>query len=291
MIKKILGICICLIISISTAHASDLSAFCAEPHDLSFKTTRFFNTITGFTPLSHAIANSIIKKELTKATGSKGLKVKMKSYSANDLAAGRFKSLRIYGKNLNFDGVYVSNFEAKTICDFNYIKATPKTITFVDNFPMNYSMTISDEDLRKTVLSEDYLNFLHSLNLKFKGVNLFELKNVDVKLDDNKFYFVLHFDNRMFNYSLPLNLNLAANMEIQNSKITVTEVESFDNNKKINLTRITNLLNLINPLNYTVDMLGNKNSKLSLNNLNIKDDKLVLDGTIFIPKNSTEIQK
>ena len=156
---------------------------------------------------------------------------------------------------------------------------------------MNYSMTISDEDLRKTVLSEDYLNFLHSLNLKFKGVNLFELKNVDVKLDDNKFYFVLHFDNRMFNYSLPLNLNLAANMEIQNSKITVTEVESFDNNKKINLTRITNLLNLINPLNYTVDMLGNKNSKLSLNNLNIKGDKLVLDGTIFIPKNSTEIQK
>ena len=71
----------------------------------------------------------------------------------------------------------------------------------------------------------------------------------------------------------------------------MTEVESFDNNKKINLTRITNLLNLINPLNYTVDMLGNKNSKLSLNNLNIKGDKLVLDGTIFIPKNSTEIQK
>ena len=52
-------------------------------------------------------------------------------------------------------------------------------------------MTVSDSDLRKTVLSKDYLSVLKSLNLKTYGLNLFELKDVDVKLKNDKFYFTL----------------------------------------------------------------------------------------------------
>lgn len=291
MLKQMLGLCVSLIFSISMAIASDITSYCATPHDMSFKTTRFFSTISGFTPLSQAIANSIIKNELTKATGEKNLKVKMKSFSANDLASGRFKSLDINGKNLNFDGVYISKFKASTICDFNYIKATPKTITFIDNFLMSYSMTITDDDLKRTVLSENYLTFLNSLNLKFGKINLLELQNVDIALKDNKFYFVLNMNNKMFDYNVPLNINLSAKMQIQNGKIRVSEVTSEDSNKKYNLTKMTNLLNAINPLNFTVDILGNKHSKLAFNNFDINKNKIVLDGTIIIPKNSVETNK
>lgn len=291
MIKKILVICVCLTMAVTSANAKDLSIYCAEPHNMSLKSTRFLSTITGFTPLSQAIANSIVKKELAKSTGSKGFKVKMKSFSANDLMAGRFKSLDISGNNLNFDGVYVTKFNASTVCDFNYVKATPKTVTFVDNFPMTYSMTITDSDLKKTVLSKDYLTFLKSLNVKFGGLSLLELKDVDVNLKDDKFHFVLKMNNKMFNYNVPLNMNLSAKMKIQNGKIKVTEVASEGLNQKLNLTQLTNLLNLINPLNFTVDVLGNSHSKLALNNLDIKGNKLVLDGSIFIPKSTSEDHK
>lgn len=291
MIKKILGICVSLFLSISIANAKDLSLYCAEPHDTSLKSTRFLSTITGFTPLSQAIANSIVKKELVKSTGTKGYKVKMKSFSANDLAAGRIKSLEITGKNLNFDGVYISNLNAKTVCDFNYIKATPKNITFIDNFPMTYSMTITENDLRKTVLSKDYLTFLNSLNLKFSGISLFELKDVDVNLNNNKLHFILKMNNKMFNRNIPFSINLAANMKVENGKIKVTEVVSEGINQRLNFTQITNLLNLINPLNFTVDVIGNKNSTLALNNFNISGNKITLDGTILIPKNTSEKRK
>ena len=215
----------------------------------------------------------------------------MKSFSAKDLAAGRFKSLNIYGDNLNFDGIYVSKFNASTICDFNYIKATKKSVSFKENFAMNYSMTISDEDLRKTVLSKDYLTFLQSLNIKLGGFNLLELKDVDVKLKDDKFHFSLKMANTMFNYKLPLNLDVSAKMKVQNGQIKVSEVAWENLNQKISLTQVTNLLNMINPLHFTVNVLDNANTKLALQTLDIQGDKLILDGTLFIPKNTEESRK
>ncbi len=287
MLKKFLGLCVCLLI-FSSAQAADLSSMCAAPYDMSWKGTQIFTNITGMTFLSQSVANSIIKKEIKKATGSKGFKVKMKTFSAKDLASGRFKSLTIDGSNLNMDGVYVSNFNASTICDFNYIKATKNSIKFKENFAMNYSMTVTDDDLRKTVLSKDYLLFLHSLNMKIGGLNLLELKDVDVNLKDDKFHFVIKMSNTMFNYSRSLNLDLSAKMKVQNGQIKVTEVAWENYNQKINLTHITNLLNVLNPLKFTVNVLDNPNTKMAIKTLDIKDNKIILEGTLFVPKNTEE---
>ncbi len=291
MYKRFLGILLVLFLGSPVFAYQDLSTLCAQPHDLSMKGTRFLTNITGTTLLTQAIANSIVKSELKKSTGAKGFKVKMKSYSAKDLADGRFKSLNISGKNLDFDGVYVSEFNASTICDFNYIKATPKTITFKDNFAMNYSMMISDSDLNKTVLSKDYLAFLKSLNLKVGGLNLMELKDVDVKLKNDKLYFKLSMNNKVFNYNIPIFMNVSTKMRVEDSKIKLTEVTLENLNQKINLTQITNLVNMINPLNFTVDVLGNDKTKVTLQTMDIKGDKLVLAGTMFVPKNVQEARK
>lgn len=290
MIKKILGIVVVsLFLSSSTVLAADLSGMCAQPYDLSTKGMRFLTAATGMTPLAHSIANSIIKKELVNSTGvQKGFKVKMKSFSAKDLASGRFKSLKITGKDLNFDGVYVSKFNAETICDFNYVIATKKDIKFKENFGMNYSMTVTDEDLQKTVLSKNYLKFLYSLNVKVGGLNLMELKDVNVKFNDDKFLFSLKMDNKMFNYSLPLNMDVSTQLSVKNGKFVLSHVTIENLNKKINLTQFTNMLNTINPLSYTVNVLNNKDSKIAIDSLDIKGDKLILEGTLFVPKNTVE---
>ncbi|MGN1124881.1 MAG: hypothetical protein ACI4SM_01720 [Candidatus Gastranaerophilaceae bacterium] len=288
--KSFLSLVLISALSLS-ASASDMSTYCASPHDLSLKGTQILTNVTGMTLLTQAVANSIVKSELKKSTGANGFKVKMKSFSAKDLVDGRFKSLNITGKNLNFDGVYVSEFNANTVCNFNYIKATRKNVYFKDNFVMNYNMTVSDSDLRKTVLSKDYLSVLKSLNLKTYGLNLFELKDVDVKLKNDKFYFTLKMNNKIFNMSLPLNVELSTKMIVENNKIKVSEVAFENLNQKINLSQVTNLLNLINPLNFTVDVMGNKNTKLSLNDFVIKGDKINLSGTVFVPKNAVDTLK
>lgn len=288
MIKKISALLFTLIISASMSFADDLTQFCAQPYDMSMKGTRFVTAVTGMNFLSRSIANSIVKSELKKSTGAKGFKVKMNSFSAKDLMSGRFKGLDISGDNLDFDGVYVSQFSANTLCDFNYVKATRKDIKFKENFIMKYNMTISDVDLRKTLLSKNYLTFLNSLNIKCGPLNLMELKDVDVKLKSDKFYFMLKMNNQIFGRNVPVTLNLSSKMRIEDGQFKASEVTLENFNQKVSLTQLTNVLNLINPLNFTVDVLNNKNTKLALNNFDIKGNKIFLDGTVFIPKNTEQ---
>ena len=288
MSKNFLLLILSIFLISSRVTAAEISSMCSQPYDLSWTGTKILTNVTGMTFLSQAIANSIVKKELRKSMGSKHFKAKMKSFSAKDLADGRFKSLNIDGKNLNLDGIYLSEFSASTICDFNYVKATTKTIKFKENFGLNYAMKITEDDLKKTILSEKYLNSLKSINLKIGDINLLELNKVDLKLKDNKFIFALSLQNTVFNYSIPFSVNAATKMSIKNGKIQATEVTLLNQNKTINLTQITNLINLINPLKFTADILDNKNAQVELKTLDIDGDKLVIDGTVFIPKNTEE---
>lgn len=288
MIKKLIALLTTIMLTSSITFADDLTQFCAQPYDMSMKGTKFLTAITGMNFLSRAIANSVVKSELKKSTGAKGFKVKMNSFSAKDLAAGRFRGLNISGDNLDFDGVYVTQFNANTVCDFNYVKATTKDIKFKENFIMKYNMTISDVDLRKTLLSKNYLTFLNSLNIKVGPMNLMELKDVDVKLKADKFYFILKMNNQIFGRNVPVTLNMSSKMKIENGQFKVSEVTFENFNQKISLTQLTNVLNLINPLNFTVDVLNNKNTKLALNNFDIKGNKIMLDGTVFVPKNTEQ---
>lgn len=288
MIKKLIALLTTIMLTSSITFADDLTQFCAQPYDMSMKGTKFLTAITGMNFLSRAIANSVVKSELKKSTGAKGFKVKMNSFSAKDLAAGRFRGLDISGDNLDFDGIYVTQFNANTVCDFNYVKATTKDIKFKENFIMKYNMTISDVDLRKTLLSKNYLTFLNSLNIKVGPMNLMELKDVDVKLKSDKFYFILKMNNQIFGRNVPVTLNMSSKMKIENGQFKVSEVTFENFNQKISLTQLTNVLNLINPLNFTVDVLNNKNTKLALNNFDIKGNKIMLDGTVFVPKNTEQ---
>ncbi len=288
MIKKLIALLTTIMLTSSITFADDLTQFCAQPYDMSMKGTKFLTAITGMNFLSRAIANSVVKSELKKSTGAKGFKVKMNSFSAKDLAAGRFRGLDISGDNLDFDGVYVTQFNANTVCDFNYVKATTKDIKFKENFIMKYNMTISDVDLRKTLLSKNYLTFLNSLNIKVGPMNLMELKDVDVKLKADKFYFILKMNNQIFGRNVPVTLNMSSKMKIENGQFKVSEVTFENFNQKISLTQLTNVLNLINPLNFTFDVLNNKNTKLALNNFDIKGNKIMLDGTVFVPKNTEQ---
>lgn len=288
MIKKLIALLTTIMLTSSITFADDLTQFCAQPYDMSMKGTKFLTAITGMNFLSRAIANSVVKSELKKSTGAKGFKVKMNSFSAKDLAAGRFRGLDISGDNLDFDCVYVTQFNANTVCDFNYVKVTTKDIKFKENFIMKYNMTISDVDLRKTLLSKNYLTFLNSLNIKVGPMNLMELKDVDVKLKADKFYFILKMNNQIFGRNVPVTLNMSSKMKIENGQFKVSEVTFENFNQKISLTQLTNVLNLINPLNFTVDVLNNKNTKLALNNFDIKGNKIMLDGTVFVPKNTEQ---
>lgn len=269
----------------AVCESCDYSSLCApKPYNLSSKGCQVTSNITGMTFLAEKVAQSIIRSELKKATKEK-FKVELKSYSIKDLMLGRFKSLRIWGKNLDIDGVYLTSFETKTACDFNYVELSKNAIKFKENMVMNYALELSNEDLKKTMKSSGYLDKLNRTKLVALGITFFKLEGADVQIKNDKLYFTINVTSPMS--SKPVSIVLCADVKVEDGDIVLTKISFVNLYTMIDLSKLTYLLNALNPLTFSTDILNNKNSEMSVQSVDIIGDKIYIKGNVFIPKNST----
>lgn len=286
MKKLILVLGLMLFCSTQAFAACDYSNFCApNAYDLSSRGCQITSQVTGMTFLTQKIAECIIKKELKKATKEK-FKVEMKSYSARDLMNGRFKSLKFSGKNLEIEGVHLSSLEAKTICDFNYIQIYKNSIKFKENMIMNYALEISNKDLKKTINSTDYLKSLNKIKLSSMGITFFKLDGANVEIKNNKLYFTVNVTSPIS--AKPIPIVVRSDVKVEDGNIVLTKVDLVNIYTMLDLSKITYLLNALNPLTFSTDILHNPNSKMKIQTVDIIGDKIYIKGIIFIPKNTTK---
>lgn len=283
--KRLVLLTIFMTLFISPAFAvCDYANMCApKAYDVSSKGCQITSKVTGMTFLAEKVAQSIIKKELKKATKEK-FKVKMEAYSASDLLHGRFKSLRIYGKNLDIDGVYLTSFETKTLCNFNYVELDKKSIKFRENMVMSYDIEISNEDLKKTVKSTGYLDMLNKTNLSAFGITFFKLEGADVELKNNKMYFTINVTTPLS--AKPIPVMVRSDVKVEDGNIVLTKIDLVNIYTIIDLSKAAYLLNVLNPLDFSMDILENKNSKMVVKKVEIKGDKIFISGNVLIPKNT-----
>jgi len=264
--------------------ACDYSADCtAQPYDLSSHGRQVASNVTGMTFLADHFAQFIIKNELKKATKEK-FKVEMKSYSLQDLAQGRFKSLKITGKNLDIDGAYITSLEAKTLCDFNYVELKNNAIKFKENMVMGFSLQISDTDLRRTIQSAGYLDRLNKINLSGMGITFFRLSGADVQVKNNKLYFTIKLTSPFS--AKPIPIVVRSDVKIEDGNIVMTKVDFVNVYTVIDLSKITYILNALNPLTFSTEILNNKNTKMKIKTVDIIGDRIFVTGNILIPKNT-----
>lgn len=284
MKRLVLILCLLVFSSTQAFAICDYSAKCApKAYDLSSKGAQITSKITGMTFLTEKIAQMVIKKELKKAT-KENFKVTMKSYSANDLMHGRFKSLKISGKNLDIDGVYLTSLEAKTLCDFNYVELYKNNIKFKENMVMDFSMEISSQDLQKTIQSTGYLDKLNKTNLSCFGITFFKLNGADVQVKNNKLYFTVKVTTPMS--ANPIPIVVRSDLKVEDGNIVMTKIDLVNVFTVIDLSKITYLMNALNPLTFSTEILNNKDSKMSIKTVDIIGDKISVKGNIFVPKNT-----
>lgn len=257
--------------------------YCApKPYNLSSHKNQITSNVTGMTFFAEQVAQHIIKKELKKATKEK-FRVEMKSYSLVDLMGGKFKALKISGRNLDIEGVYLTSFETHTVCDFNYIKLDNKTIKFRENMVMDYAIEISNVDLEKTVKSKDYLDMLNNTKLSAFGITFFKLDGADVQIKNSKLYFTINVTSPLS--AKPIPIMIRSDLKVEEGKIVLTKIDLVNMLTVIDLSKITYLMNVLNPLTFSIDILNNKDSKMSVRDVNIIGDRIFVKGNILIPKN------
>jgi len=260
--------------------------YCTPAYDVSSKANQVFSKMFGATFFAEKLGESIIRKQIKKETGQK-FKVSLKSYSLLDLKRGIFKSLKITGKNLDIDGIKISLFEAKTLCDFNYFDLSTDEIYNKSNILMSYSLIVSEKDLKETVNSKDYNAILKKVDLNAIGIKLLKLESVDVAIKDERLHVMLNVSSGLstwINKASNLKFEVSTALKVVDGKINVYDVRLENSNKRLNIAKYLSLLNFIDPLQYSLDAFAIPNGKLVINSTNIIDDKILVEGIIYIPK-------
>ena len=277
-----------LLLAVQGVQAQDCSTLkCPAPYDLTSGFSRGMSTVTGQKFLSEKIGEKLVKKAIKKNITSGDIKVNLDAYSVRDLKAGRFKSLEINGKNVDIQGVYISSFNAKTLCNFNYI-ANDKRGNYIvkEDIPASFNAIITEEDLNKTMLSSDYKRMIDDINSIGGNLNIFQITSTNIRLKNDKMYYVLK-------YSMPFvrktkELVITANLKVENGQIELANTSFLNNSMALDVDKLSKLINYINPLDFSAKILENKDAKFNIETVNISNGKITIDGNMTILKDKEQ---
>lgn len=256
---------------------------CPSQTQLSGSFSRGLSTITGTNFFASKTAQSILKSQIKKeARGD--FDVKLKSYSLSDLKAGRFKSLEITGKNIIADDVYLSLLKLKTLCDYNYIvyDKKNKTATFKEDFGMAFATSITEDDLNNTMNANGYKELIDEINSLGKSYKLFNITQSKAKLRNNQFLYVFQVAFPFINTKQ--NIVVSSDVNVSNGKLYLSHTRVINDLFSVDLGKVSDMLNYLNPLSFSLSILENKDATLTVKDAVIKDNRIDIDGTIIVLK-------
>ena len=237
-------------------------------------------------PIAESTAQRILKKALKKEVGDGDYKVKFSAFTLSSLRKGIFKSIEIQGKDLEIEEIPVQYIKVKTLTDYNWIDITEKPVKIKSDMIFGYEMELTEKSINKALEKKDYQKVLENLNKK--AYPLFTMHDVRVRIRHNKVHIIM-------DYSLPLSSSkkkksfmVSTNFKVDNGKIKATNIGIDNAYGNLPLDKVTNLINLINPLSFTLAELNENNCKGQVENVKIDDNIIQINGKIFIEKKIKE---
>ena len=239
------------------------------------------NHFTITKPIAEMVAKRAIKKALKKETGS-NWDVVFEGYTTSSIKRGIFKNIELSANDVEFDGVQVPYIHLKSLTDYNYIDYTQSPMVFKSDMTYSYDLLLSDETINAALKDSDYMKVISKVN-KIAS-SFFVVKGVRTKIIDNKMYIVT-------DYNLPIAVTkdrsfvVQSDFEIVNGKIRAKNVSIDTAYGNLGLNKVANLINYLNPLEFTLDLIDENKYKGIVENVNIVDNKVKVDGKIYVKAN------
>jgi len=228
--------------------------------------------------LAESSVKRAVKKALKKETGA-NFDVNFEGYTLSSIKRGIFKSIEISGKDVKYNNFVIPFVHLKSLDNYNYIDYTKNPIVFKCDMTYAYDILLDDESINVALENNNYKKVLEKVNKIAKP--FFVVKGVKTKIKDNKIYIIT-------DYNLPLSITkdrsfvAQSDFEVINGTIRAKNVHIDTAYGNLGLNKVANLINYFNPLEYTVNILGNSNQKIIIENINIIDNKVKVDGKIYI---------
>ncbi len=233
-------------------------------------------------PFAEKLAQKVIKKALKKEIGNGKYKVKFDAYTLSSLKKGIFKYLEIEGTNLVIEDIPVNHLVLKTETNYNWVDFNENPIKIKSNITFSYNLELSEKSLNKALEQKDYKKTLERVNTR--AYPLFTMNDVKIRIKDNRVYIIM-------DYSLPLASSkksrkflVSTDFMVENGKIRATNIHIDKVYGNLPLDKVTNLINLLDPLSFTLDILKSDNCKGRIESVKMENNNIQIGGKMFIVK-------
>ena len=232
-----------------------------------------------FRPLAENIVKKNIKKSLKKETGA-NFDVKFSGYSVSSMKKGIFKHLELSGNDIIYKAIPIPQVHLKSLTDYNYIDYKQDPIIFKSDMKFAYSLLLSDESMNAALEQGKYGNVIKSINRIANP--LFVVKKVRTKILSNRLYIVMDYNFPIVKSPKDKTFVMMSDITVENGKIKAKDVKIDSKYGNLGLEKVANLINLLNPLEFTLDVLDTKQCQGNIENVKIVDNKIRVDGKINI---------
>lgn len=283
--KKILIILCLLAFSVQ---ADDLTSMCSTANAKKSLSGNLLS-LSGINFLSRNFVENEIKKAFKKETNSTP-KVKVESFYGTNFFNGEFKNLSGTSKNITYKGFYFSDLEFNSVCDYNKITYKNNALSFDTNFLLKYKTTITQNDLNKYIATTNYAKTIEKLNNDKNISSLFKIDGGKIQIKQDKLVFkykVIPFpktDLGMFsNFIKPVDVAFSGGIRVEDDKIKLCDIDF--NSFKFAYDAFLPFINMTNPTKFDIKVDKNNNGTLKVQNAIIENEKIVLDGYVFVNQN------
>lgn len=215
-----------------------------------------------------------------KKTFHSPIKVQLKTKNARALRNGEFEKLKIKSSKIKTDGIYLTNFEAESICPYNKFLYKKDFLGFPYDIPIKFQTVLTNDDLNR-MTEYFYTNNRNLFVFPIGRHNAVQVNNIHWKIENNKLR--IYCELRMF--KINTKITFATAITVENGKPAFSYISGVDKRLYKVVNKFLFLLTQNNPFVYTVQLAENANGKLDFTEIYIKNDKLFLKGVFLIPKN------
>ena len=240
------------------------------------KNTKHFSPMNS---IAESIAEHCIKSSLKKEAKGK-FKVDFQGYTLSSMKKGIFKGLEITGEKLTVEGISIPYVHLKSLSDYNYVDYTQDPVVYKSDMEFAYDLILSEESMNTALKRKEYEKVLGVVNNI--AYPLFQITGVSTKIRNNRIYILTEYNFPIAPASKNKVFVASSDFKIQNEKIRAVNVKLDSAYGNISLEKVANLFNLLNPLEFTLETLDTQECDANIENVNIVDNKVKINGKIFV---------
>lgn len=225
------------------------------------------------------IAQKILRNLIENESGH-DFDITLKGYTLSSMRKGIFKYLEIEGENFEVNDINIVYGNIKTLTDYNWVDYKQNPPIFKTDSTFAYKIRLSEDSINKALEKKEYQKVLDNLNNR--AYPLFTMNKISIRLKNNKTFIIMEYNFPLSPMKNDKKFVVSTDFKVVENKIIADNINISSIYGTLQHNKIANLINGLDPLNYTLTVLNTKKCNAKVENVKIIDNLVEIDGKIFV---------